>query len=109
MNQADIGARYALRSAEGFWSNGNGPWKREIPKTLLDGATVDALAKRFPNDAIVDVVVYCEILTTYERGVRSVIPADFPGCSTPEMRAAARSAGKAALVAAGFAPDAHIL
>lgn len=102
--------RYALvaedRDAGRIWSVG-GAWSASLlsqSPALMTGPQADALLSRHPEARIVDVVVYREALKAYNAGVSAVIDRD--AGSTPEGRLAAREAGLAAMVQAGFPKDA---
>lgn len=97
-------ARYALRSPAdssfpNTWSVG-GVWSGDVPAVadLLTGPEVDAFAKRHPRATIVDVIVYRARAAVWIAAFRA---ATVPN-STHEQRQAARAAGNAALVAAGY-------
>ena len=98
---ANINARYALRDANGFWSTGD-VWKRDSNIDLLTGAQADEMKTRHPEAEIVDVIVHHQIQEIWLKGFSSVLPPDYPGRSTAEQRTAARAAGAAAMVAAGY-------
>lgn len=102
--------RYALVSVDAdagrIWSV-DGAWSASLlsnSPTLLTGPQADALLSRHPKARIVDVVIYREALAAYNAGANAVI--DHGTRSTTESRQAARDAGQAAMVRAGFHPDA---
>lgn len=87
-------------------------WRNETPDRLLTGPEADAelarLQKSLPHDntlSIVDVLVLDAKHAVWMRGFRSVIPADYAGEVSQEMRARALAAGIKALQLAGYAPS----
>ena len=100
--------RYALASngdieAGLVWSTG-GIWSRNVPKVeeLMTGEQVDAFVARHCDAVVVDVIVYREMCDVHCKAFRAVIDAFGGERSTPEVRAAAREAGRRALILAGF-------
>ena len=100
-------ARYALRTTAiadcgAMWSTGS-CWAADVPPVgkLMTGAQVDAFAKRHPKAQIVDVIVHRAACAVWMKAFRAATVEN----STHEQRQAARAAGNAALVAAGYRAD----
>lgn len=99
-------ARYALASTADsssglVWSTGS-YWSAGTPEvsSLMTGPQVDAFAARHPDAVIVDVLVYNAAWAVYHKASKEALGG--VEYSTPELRAKAREAGRAALVAAGY-------
>lgn len=102
-----INRRYALASSleaglpDRVWSTG-GAWVLTLPDSgsLLTGPEADALAAANPQAAIIDVVVYRQILTTYFEAFNAV--AADAAHATPDLLERAHVVAREALYRAGF-------
>lgn len=100
-------ARYALATDKDsdaglIWSTG-GVWKAGVPEVdrLMTGPEADAFAARQPGAVIVDVVVYRDMCKVWGEAFSAALAG--VERSTEEQRAAAREAGRKALILAGYA------
>lgn len=100
--------RYALADADTeaglVWSVG-GVWSAGAAfngATLMTVTEADRMQARHPRAVRVDVYAYLDLCHAWRAGFDSVLPPSYPGKSTPELREAARTAGREALIAAGF-------